>query len=154
MDHRLPRCVAATILAMTQLLAPAETTQAYPTKPIRFIISSPPGTPPDAVARIVAEPLAAALGKPVIVDNRPGGSGTIGLSATIRSAPDGHTLGYVGLPQIVAPSMMEVPYDISRDVVPVTKLTWTANVLVVRASSPLQTVADLVALAKAKPGVF
>ena len=154
MDHRLPRFVAATILAMTPCFALAGPAQAYPTKPIRIIVSSPPGTPPDAVARIVAEPLAAALGKPVIVDNRPGGSGTIGLSATIRSAPDGHTLGYVGLPQIVAPSMMDVPYDLTRDVVPVTKLTLTANVLVVRASSPLQTVAEFVAMAKAKPGAL
>jgi tripartite-type tricarboxylate transporter receptor subunit TctC len=155
MDIRLFSLMIGTMLAATQTVAPASATPAYPTKPIRLIVSSPPGSPPDAVARIVAEPLAAALGKPVIVDNRPGGNGTIGTGATAKAAPDGHTLGYIGLPQMVAPSLMrEMPYDLARDLVPVTQLTWTANILVVRASSPLETVADFVAMAKARPGAL
>jgi len=155
MDIRRLGLITGTMLAATQIVAPASATPAYPTKPIRLIVSSPPGSPPDAVARIVAEPLAAALGKPVIVDNRPGGNGTIGTGATAKAAPDGHTLGYIGLPQMVAPSLMrEMPYDLARDLVPVTQLTWTANILVVRSSSPLQTVADFVAMAKARPGAL
>jgi len=155
MDIRLFGLITGTMLAATQIVAPASATPAYPTKPIRLIVSSPPGTPPDAVARIVAEPLAAALGKPVVVDNRPGGNGTIGMGAAAKAAADGHTLGHIGLPQMVAPSLMsELPYDLARDLVPVTQLTWTANILVVHPSSPLQTVADFVAVAKAKPGAL
>jgi tripartite-type tricarboxylate transporter receptor subunit TctC len=152
MDSRLISLISGTLLATTQITGPASAAPAYPTKPVRMIVSSPPGSPPDALARIVAEPLAAALGKPVVVDNRPGGYGTIGVGAAAKAAADGHTLGYIGLPQMVAPNLMsEVPYDVARDVAPVTQLTWTANLLVVRPSSPLQTVADFVAVAKAKP---
>jgi tripartite-type tricarboxylate transporter receptor subunit TctC len=155
MKARLFDAITGALLAATQLVAPASAAPVYPTKPIRLIVSSLPGTPPDAVSRIVAEPLAAALGKPVVVENRPGGNGTIGMGAVAKAAPDGHTLGCIGVPQMVAPSLMpEVPHDIARDFAPVTQLIWTANVLVVRPSSPLQTVADFVAAAKARPGAL
>ena len=155
MKARLFDAITGALLAATQLVAPASAAPAYPTKPIRLIVSSLPGTPPDAVSRIVAEPLAAALGKPVVVENRPGGNGIIGMGAVAKAAPDGHTLGCIGVPQMVAPSLMpEVPHDIARDFAPVTQLIWTANVLVVRPSSPLQTVADFVAVAKARPGAL
>jgi tripartite-type tricarboxylate transporter receptor subunit TctC len=124
---------------------------AYPSKPIRLIVTGAAASPPDAVARILAEPLAA-LGQPVVVENRPGGIGTLAMSAVVQAAPDGHTLGLIGLPQVVAPALLAaMPYDTERDLVPVTQLVWTANVLVVRASSPLRTVADMVAHAKARP---
>lgn len=127
------------------------TPAAYPGKPIRLIVTGAAGSPPDAVARILAEPLAA-LGQPVVVENRPGGVGTLAMSAVVKATPDGHTLGLIGLPQVVAPALLAaIPYDTERDLIPVTQLVWTANVLVVRASSPLRTVADLVAHAKARP---
>jgi len=128
---------------------------AYPDKPIRLIVSGAPGTPPDALARIVAEQLTAGLGKPVLVENRPGGSGIVAMGSVAKAAPDGHTLATIGLPQIVAPSLMsEMPYDTVRDFAPVIQLTWSANVLVVRASSPLKTLAELLSVAKAKPGAL
>ena len=124
----------------------------YPSRPLRLIVGAA-ASPPDTVARILAEPLSAALGKPVIVDNRPSANGTIGTDAVAKAAADGHTIGFVGLPQMVAPSIMpELPYDLLRDLAPVTQLYWSANVVVVRPGSPLQTMADLVAAAKVKPG--
>jgi tripartite-type tricarboxylate transporter receptor subunit TctC len=148
----LARSTAVAILAAVQLTVQAATA-AYPAKPIRLIVSGAPGTPPDALARIVAEPLSAALGKPVLVDNRPGGSGILAMGMVAKAAPDGYTLATIGLPQIVAPSLMaELPYDTLRDFAPVTQLTWSANLLVVRAASPLETLAQLVAAAKARPG--
>jgi len=155
MKTRLFSLIAGAMLTSTQVTGQPAAAPAYPAKPIRLIVSGAPGTPPDALARIVAEPLTAALGKPVLVENRPGGSAIVAMSAVAKAAPDGHTLATIGLPQIVAPSLMpEMSYDTVRDFAPVTQLTWSANVLVVRASSPLATVADFVASAKARPGAL
>ncbi len=140
------------MLACIHSMAHSGASPAFPTKPIRLVTAGTPGSPPDSLARIVAEPLAAALGQPVLVENRPGGIGTISLSVVAKAAPDGHTLGIISLLQIVAPNLVaDMPYDTARDLAPVTQLTWTANILVVRASSPIQSVGDFVALAKAKP---
>ncbi len=153
MNIRLFSLIAGAMLASAHVVAHSDASNAYPTKPIRLIVPVSPGSPPDSLARIITEPLAAALGQPVVVENRPGGAGTIGMSAVAKAAPDGHTVGMIGLPQIVAPSLVpEMPYDTARDLAPVTQLTWTANVLVVRPPSPLKTVAEFVAMAKAKPG--
>jgi tripartite-type tricarboxylate transporter receptor subunit TctC len=142
------------MLAAVQLTVQAATA-AYPAKPIRLIVSGAAGTPPDALARIVAEPLSAALGKPVMVDNRPGGSGILAMGMLAKAAPDGHTLATIGLPQIVAPSLMtELPYDTLRDFAPVIQLAWSANVLVVGTASSLRGLSDFVTLAKAKPGAL
>jgi tripartite-type tricarboxylate transporter receptor subunit TctC len=146
---------AMSVMLMVSAMSAAQPNVAagYPSRPIRVVTSSPPGSPPDVLARVVAEPLAAALGRPVVVDNRPGGSGTIGLSVVARAAPDGYTLGIMTLQNIVAPSLVaQMPYDTARDLAPVTQLAWTANILIVRASSPLKSVADYIALAKTKPG--
>jgi tripartite-type tricarboxylate transporter receptor subunit TctC len=125
----------------------------YPARAIRVLVPGAAGSPPDALARIVAEPLAASLGQPVLVENRSGGFGTLALGAVAKAAPDGHTLGITGLAQTVAPSLLAaMPYDVQRDFAPVGQLAWTANVLVVGPSSPLKTLADFVALAKAQPG--
>jgi tripartite-type tricarboxylate transporter receptor subunit TctC len=133
-------------LDLASIDAPAD-----PVKPIRVMVPGAAGSPPDALVRIIGEPLAA-LGRPLIVENRPGGIGTLALGAVAKAVPDGHTLGVIGLTQIVAPSLLpEIPYDFERDFAPVTQLVWTANVLLVRSSSPLTTPADFVALAKARP---
>jgi tripartite-type tricarboxylate transporter receptor subunit TctC len=141
------------MLASAQVMA--QPAPAYPAKPIRVIVSGAPGTPPDALARIVAEPLAVALGRPVLVENRPGASAIVAMSAVAKAVPDGHTLATIGVPQMVAPGLVsEMPYDTARDFAPVTQLVWSANVLVVRGFSPLATVADYVASAKARPGAL
>jgi tripartite-type tricarboxylate transporter receptor subunit TctC len=155
MKSRLCSSITGVILASVHGMAQPGVSAAYPTKPIRLITASTPGSPPDSLARIIAEPLAAALGQRVLVENRPGGSGTIGMGAVAKAAPDGHTLGTISLGQMIAPSLVpQMSYDIARDLVPVTQLVWTANILVIRPSSPLTTVADFVALAKAKPGTL
>ncbi len=153
MKTRLCSLIAGAMLAV-HVVAHSHASNAYPTKPIRLIVSGAPGSPPDALARIISEPLAA-LGQPVMVEDRPGGVGTLAMGAVAKAAPDGHTLGIIGLSQMVAPSLVpQMSYDIARDLAPVTQLVWTATILVIRPSSPLTTVADFVALAKAKPSAL
>lgn len=126
--------------------------QPFPHKTIRLISGAPPGTPGDVVARIVAEPVGARLGQPVIVENRPGAINTIALAALARAEPDGHTLGILGMPSTVAPSLLAaMPYDTLRDLAAVRQLSWVSNVLLVRSEGPLGSVPDLVAAAKARP---
>ena len=125
---------------------------AYPAKPVRILLGAPPGTPGDVAARILADPLAAALGQPVIVENRPGAVNTIALGAVARGEPDGHTLGIISMPAAIAPSLLpQMPFDIVADLAPVRQLVWASNVLVVRSSARLASVHELVATAKARP---
>jgi len=125
---------------------------AYPTKPIRVINGDPLGSPSDVLMRIVAVPLAALLGQPVLVENRPGAINTIGLAAVAKSEPDGHTLGVMPMPSTVAPSLLpQIPFDTARDLAPVRQLSWASNVLVVRAESRVTSIENLVATAKAEP---
>jgi tripartite-type tricarboxylate transporter receptor subunit TctC len=107
------------------------------------------------VARLLGEKLAGALGQPVVVENRPGAIGTIGLNAVAKAPADGHTLGLIALPYIAAPSLLaNVPYDTERDLAPVTLITWSYTLLAVSAASSVRSVADLVALANAQPGAL
>jgi tripartite-type tricarboxylate transporter receptor subunit TctC len=137
-------------LALAAACAAAQ--PAYPTKPVRLISGAPPGTPGDVVARILAEPLAAELGQPVVIENRPGAINTIGLAAVAKAEPDGHTAGILGMPSTVAPALLPgMPYDTLRDLAPVRQLSWVSNVLVVPATATLRSVQDLVDTAKARP---
>jgi tripartite-type tricarboxylate transporter receptor subunit TctC len=125
---------------------------AYPSKPVRVITPTAPGSPPDVLARMLSEPLGAALGQPLVVENRAGAMSTIGLAAVAAAAPDGYTLGILTLPSIVAPSLLQqVPYDTAKDLAPVRQLIWSSNILVVRASARYASLAELVAAAKARP---
>ena len=127
--------------------------QAYPSKPLRFYVSTGPGAPPDVMARLLAEKLVGALGQPVIVENRPGGSGSIGMAQVAKAAPDGHTIGIFSMGYTTAPSMVaNMPYDTEKDLAPVTQLARDSNLLIVTAGLPVKSVAELVALARAKPG--
>lgn len=123
----------------------------FPGKPVRIISGSPPGTPGDVVVRLIAEPLAARLGQPVLVENRPGAINTIGLATVAKAQADGHTLGILGMPSTLAPSLLtNVPYDTLRDLVPVRQLSWVSNVLVVRPGSGWASLSELVAAAKTR----
>jgi tripartite-type tricarboxylate transporter receptor subunit TctC len=140
------------LLIFALLAAANAAAQPFAHRPVRLLTGAPPGTPGDVVARIVAEPLAARLGQPVIVENRPGAINTLALAAVARAEPDGHTLGVLGMPSTVAPSLLaSMPYDTARDLAPVRQLSWVSNVLVVRPSSQWRSVAELVAAAKARP---
>ena len=138
-------------LAITH--AAAQSMPAYPTKPIRVVVNSPPGGAPDVVARIIGERLAPALGQPIVVENRTGASGTIALAAVAKAGADGYTLGAMSPLQTVAPSLLpQVPYDTARDLAPVRQTTQASLILVVRSGSSLRSLPELVAAAKAQPG--
>lgn len=133
-------------------VAHAATPPAWPSKPIRIIAASAPGSPPDVVARIVGERLVAALGQPVVVENRPGAIGTIGLNAVAKATPDGYTFGVISLPNLIAPTLLRnVPFDMVADLAPVIQTNWESHLLVVLASSPWKSVKDIVAQAKSQP---
>ncbi len=124
----------------------------FPAKPLRILSGAAPGTPGDVIARILAEPLGKALGQPVVVENRSGAINTIALGAVAKAEPDGHTLGTLGMPSTVAPSLLpKMPYDTARDLAPVRQLSWVSNLLVVRNDSRVSSLPELVAAAKARP---
>jgi tripartite-type tricarboxylate transporter receptor subunit TctC len=138
------------VMASIAPATPAET--GFPAKTIRIIAPVPPGSPPDVVARVIADQLSRDFGQPVIVENHPGANQTIGL-ALVAAAPPGHTLGMVSLPTAVVPNIVaRMPFDTMRDLAPVREIAWTSNVLVVGSSSDIGSVRDLVAKAKAQPG--
>ena len=144
-----------TLLATLAIPAIARA-QSYPNRPIRLICPFAAGGSADASARQIAEPLAAVLGQPVVVENRPGGGATLGAQLVARAAPDGHTLLYgTPGPQIVNPWLMRsVPYDPVKDFAPVSGYKRAPNLLAVHPSIPAQNVAELVALAKGQPGTL
>lgn len=126
---------------------------AYPVRPIRFIIPFPPGGSTDPVGRYVASRLTDRLGQQVIVDNRPGGNTVIGVEAALRSTPDGYTVLWVGATQFSIPSLMpNLSFSLTRDFAGVGTIGKSRVVLVVHPSVPVQSVHELVALAKARPG--
>ena len=141
-------------LVIALLLAAALPARAaFPEKPMRLIVPGPPGSPPDVLGRLVAERFALTLGQPVLVDNRPGASGTLGLAMVAGAAPDGYTLGMIAMPYVVAPSVLSrVPYDTQRDLAGVAQLVWSSNMLVVRADSPWRKLEDLLNAAQSRPG--
>lgn len=126
---------------------------AYPSQTVTLIASAAPGGTTDLAARMIAEPLAKALGKPVVVENRPGGSGTIAASAVKRAAPDGYTLlvQYSGF-QVITPHLIKSQFDPIKDFAPVANLIVAPQVIVVRPDLPVKSFADLVSYAKAHPG--
>jgi tripartite-type tricarboxylate transporter receptor subunit TctC len=149
---KLPR---RTLLAA--LAAPAVArAQTYPNRPVRLVCPFAAGGSADASARQLAEPLSAVLGQPVVVENRPGGGATLGAQQVARATPDGHTLLYgTPGPQIVNPWLMRsVPYDPVKDFAPVSGYKRAPNLLAVHPSVPARNVAELVALAKAQPGIL
>ena len=128
--------------------------QAYPTRPIRFVVPYPPGGPTDFTARTVGQKLSQSLGQQIVVDNRPGAGTIIGGELVARAVPDGYTLLLgTGGGTFLSPIMVaKVPFDPHRDFAPVGMLVVSPQVLVVHPSVAAKSVADLVALAKSKPG--
>jgi tripartite-type tricarboxylate transporter receptor subunit TctC len=128
---------------------------AFPDKPIRIIVPFAPGGGTDAISRSLGIGLAQALGQPVIVDNKPGAGTIIGTDAVAKSAPDGYTLVMSTFAHAVNPSLQpKLPYDTDRAFAPVALIGVSPNVLVVRTETPYKTVAELIAAAKARPGVL
>lgn len=127
-----------------------------PARPVRIIVPLAPGGTADTIARLIADPLAARLGQPVIIENRPGGTNTVGAVQVARAAPDGLTLLYAPPPvQILNPLMMRnMPYDAMADFAPVVALMRAPKLLVVRPDFPATSVAEFIAVARARPGAI
>lgn len=137
----------------TALLAAGAFAQTFPSKPIRFIVPNAPGSGPDIIARLIGQKLTEAWGQQTIIDPRAGAGGMIGTELAARTAPDGYTLLMV-TPTTVNGSLLypDVKFDMVRDFVPVSLLVKSPYVLVVHPSTPVKSVNELIALAKAKPG--
>jgi len=139
-------------LAAAAAIAPADA-QNYPARPVRLIAHSSPGGTSDILGRLVAHKLTESLGQQVVVENRAGASGIIGVEVASKAPPDGHTLLITQTSIAINPSMFaKLPYNALRDFAPVTQLVAAANLLVVHPSVPARGVKEFIALAKARPG--
>ena len=140
-------------LSALGLAAGSAFAQAWPTKPVRVIVALPPGSGTDITGRAVAASLAAQTGQPFVVENRPGGSGSIAMNLTAKADPDGYTILVMSSSWTVTPSTVpSLPYDTLKDLAGVTMLADIANALAVRADRDVKSVKDLIAAAKANPG--
>ena len=143
----LAGCVALS-LAATDAQA-----QTWPAKPIRVIVPYPAGGTSDILTRMVGAKLTESWGQPVIADSRPGANGNIGVEAVARAAPDGYTFGLTEIGNLsISPSMYKLPFDILRDLAPVTTVTFSPYLVTTHPSVPVKSVAELIALARAHPG--
>jgi tripartite-type tricarboxylate transporter receptor subunit TctC len=155
--YRIIDMISLKLLLTAMLIAfaaPAALAQAYPTKPIRFIVGFLPGGGSDIFARLIAQSLTERMGQQVVVENRPGAGGTIATEAVVRSAPDGYTL-LQGSPSEISinPELYaKLAFDPRKELVPVSMYASTPLVLVVHPSLPVKSVKEMIALAKARPG--
>ena len=142
--------VAASLFALASSVCVA---QAYPVRAVRFVSPYPPGGSNDVVARLIALRMTQAFGQPWIVENRPGRGGNIGVDTVAKSLPDGYTLVHGGMGSLtLAPFLSKLPYDPLRDFAPVTLTARAPNVIAVHPALPVRSVAELIALARARPG--
>ena len=142
-------CVAMAMSAGVEAQAPAP----FPSKPITIVVPASPGGAIDLVARLCGQKMTEAWGKPVVIDNRAGATGTIGTDAVARAAPDGHTLALVASSHAINPSMFkQLPYDTVRSFEPVILTHVVPLILVINPSIPAQNLKELIAYAKANPG--
>ncbi len=144
------------LLLVAALCAPGASAQTYPNRPIKLIVADSAGGAPDQLGRLVTEKLSNNVGQPVVVDNRPGAGGVVGAELVAKSPADGYTLLltttaiYAILPNL----RKNLPYDPVRDFVPITRIATASNVLVVNNDLPAKNIAQLVKLAKEKPGAL
>jgi len=146
------RLICSALLAMLGA-SPALAQPAYPSKPVRFLVGAPAGGSNDIFARALSQRLSAALGQPVIVDNRPGASQMIAADLTAKAPPDGHTLYITSTTYTTGAALMaKLPFDPINDLAGVTMIARGPMVLVVHPSVPAKNVKELIAIASAKPG--
>ena len=127
--------------------------QSYPTKPIRVMIGSGAGGLADVTTRLVGQKLTERLGQPVVVENRPSAGGILATQAVATAAPDGHTLMVMVTGNAASKSLLKsLPYDLEKDFAPITSVAFFDLLVLVKSDSPLKSIADVVALAKSKPG--
>jgi tripartite-type tricarboxylate transporter receptor subunit TctC len=151
---RHPRSRIAVAIVLFAASVPAICQSAYPVKPVRLVVPFVPGGSTDLIARIMAQKLDEVLGQQVVVENRAGASGNIGVDYVAKSAPDGYTLifGHVGTFGFGPSLYKKLPYDPIKDFAPIALFAMVPNMLVVHPALPAKTVKELIALAKARPG--
>ena len=150
--RRLLAAAGAALCLATPAFAQAPA-PAYPTKPVKLVVPYPPGGPTDIVARLVAQKLSDAMGQQFVIDNRPGAGGNPGAELVARSPADGYTLVVATTAHAINPSLFKnLGYSVSKDFAPVSQLTSGPLVIVANPQLPAKNVAELIALAKAKPG--
>lgn len=142
----------ALALAAFAVAAAAQSQQSYPNKPVRLVVPYPPGGGADNLARMLVDKLAQRLGQQVIIDNRPGANGNIGMEIVARAPADGYTMVINASTWAVNPSLYKLPFDPIKDFAPIIQISSSPGVLVVHPSLPVKNVKELVALAKAQPG--
>jgi tripartite-type tricarboxylate transporter receptor subunit TctC len=153
MDRRLfSTSLAAGVFG--SLATAVQAQSAWPDKPVRWVLSQPPGSGPDNIARILGEHLGKRWGQAVVIDNKPGGQNVVGAQAAARSAADGYTFYFATTAALVTNPLLfkTLPYDPAKDFTPVAFVARSPFAVIVKADSPLRTVDDLVARAKAAPG--
>jgi tripartite-type tricarboxylate transporter receptor subunit TctC len=145
------RAAVALTAALAALSAPAQKTD-WPTRPVRFIVPFPPGGTTDPLARLVGSKLTPVIGQQVIVDNRPGGSGSLGAGIAAKAAPDGYTFLFVFDTHAVNPSLIpNLPFNTVTDLAPVMLIATAPNAIVTNVSRPYRSFADVIKAAKTKP---
>jgi tripartite-type tricarboxylate transporter receptor subunit TctC len=147
---------SAILLFAASCFGPAAAQSDYPRQPIRMVVTFPPGGSADAVVRLLVPRLNEKLGQTVVVDNRPGAGGNIGLSLVAKAPPDGYTMGVGAAGALAANSSLyaQMPFDVQKDLRPVAMLAGIPFVLVGNPSLPAKTARELIALAKAQPGTL
>lgn len=155
--HRSCLAIAGLLASAIHFAASAQAAESpWPAHTVRVIVAQAPGGPPDLIARFVAEPLGRALGVPVVVENRPGASGIIGVNVAAQAAPDGHTLliGTLSTHALVPHASANVPYDALRDFAPVANLFRSIKVLWVHPDLPVRNIDDWIRHVRARPGAL
>jgi len=152
MGHGMRACTLFGAILSVFCLTPHAPAQTYPNKPVRMIIPYPSGGSTDIMGRTLAQKLSQNMGQQVIVDNRAGASGIIGTEMAIQSLPDGYTILMVTIPLVINPSLYpKIAFDVARDLAPVSLVASAPFVLVVHPSLPVNSVKELIALAKKQP---
>src|SRR3954453_12495793 len=147
------RILAVLLIQIAVLLADPAVAQEFPDRPIKLIVPFPAGGPNDIIARLLGQRMSELTRQPVIIDNRGGQAGVLGTDAVAKAVPDGYTIGIVSASALViSPSMEKVAYDVSKDFAPITLVVTVPEMLVVASNVPANNMAELVALAKARPG--
>ncbi|OZI41790.1 Bug family tripartite tricarboxylate transporter substrate binding protein [Bordetella genomosp. 4] len=154
MYRTLARCLSVLAVACTAAGAAVSAHAAFPDKPITFIVPSAAGGSPDVLSRLITTQIAKDTGATLVIENRPGAAGNIGVSLIKRAAADGYTIGYGNINTLAVNRSLfkALPYDVDKDLVPVGQMFNIYNVLIVPADSPIKSVQDLIERAKAEPG--
>jgi tripartite-type tricarboxylate transporter receptor subunit TctC len=147
------RIVAALVAGLSLLWPALAAAEDFPSRQIRLIVPFPPGGPNDIIARLVGQRMSELIKQPVVIDNRAGQAGVLGTDTVAKANPDGYTIGIVSASALViSPTMESVPYNVAKDLAPVTLVTTVPEMLVVAGNVPAKNMTELIALAKAQPG--